>query len=86
MGAMNPHKGKEVVLQYCFVVWAVHHAVLWKEGKASPSLLATKTPPHHDAGTVLDRGDGVSLLVAGDPSGPPHDGTPRVHQAKRRFI
>ncbi len=85
LGAMDSHEGTEVVLQNCFVAWAVYGTVLGKKVKASPALLATKTPPHHDTGTVLDRGDGVSLLVAGDPSGPPHDGSPRVHQAKRRF-
>jgi hypothetical protein len=44
--------------------------IFFEEVKASTSLAAVKTGPHHYAGGVSHRRDGVPVLVLGDGLGP----------------
>ncbi len=41
----------------------VHHAVFREEIQASPASFASKTPPHHNTGRVLDSFNDKSVLV-----------------------
>jgi hypothetical protein len=69
-----------------FLALTIHGLVFGKKMEISSPLLATKTPPDHDTGAVLDSGNGEALLVVVQPSGPPNFHSLGVYQSKSRLM